>query len=490
MTKRLVLVVTLCAATMACKGSKTNKDEQTRTPSGSEAAAPTIGLDEIQRALGGLGIKGRALAIDLNRSDRKGAPVRFAQAHLTSDMLLLETNDPKPRLWGYTRVGLQPKWVLDLLEPTMFPVGANSDNAVLVSRHYAHVIDTYKGRPALRFLGGGLEGTPMPPKELPFTPTGGAAVGNDTFYLPSLGNPWNNKTIEAFSMITGQIGWGYRTSAEILTTPVVGGPTTDPKLYLMTRTGHVICMDATNYGFQPAGTRWEQLLEAGVEYDLHVTDDSASDAGSVFVVDREGVVYCLNRITGGRRWTHATARSPRGGPKVFGPVCVIPMKQGLCAFDTVNVIYSLKIAGGTEDGKTRWVRASQPATIDGVTFKLEGEILTAGGKPIRVNGNAPVERASLYDGSQVVVGSTTIMVTDHGRRPLWADKDYDAVVARIGDKLIAQKGTTLVALDIWTGERVGEPQNVAGVRLIPVNTTSANLYLVAGNAAVYAFFPQ
>jgi hypothetical protein len=489
MTKRLVLVVVLCATAMACKGSKSNKDNQTRTPSGAEASPTDVGLDSIQKALSGLGIDGRTLAIDLNR-DRKGAAVRFAQAHLTGDMLLLETNDPKPRLWGFSRAGLQPKWVYDLLEPTMFPVGSNADVAVLVSRHYAHVVETFTGRTALRFIGGGLDGAPMPPKELPFTPTGGGAVGNDTFYLPSLGNPWNNKTIEAFSMITGQIGWGYRTSAEILTTPVVGGPTTDPKVYMVTRTGHVLCMDATNYGFQPGGTRWEQLLEAGVEYDLHVTDDTASEAGSVFLVDREGVVYCLNRITGGRRWTHATARTPRGGPKVFGPVCVFPMKQGFCAFDTVNVIYSLKIAGGSEDGKVRWVRSSQPATVDGVTFKLEGEVLTAVGKGIRVNGNAPVERASLFNGSQVVVGGTTITVEDHGSKPLWADKEYDAIVARIGDKLIAQKGTNLVALDIWTGEPAGPMQSVAGARLIPVNTTSANVYVVAGNAAVYAFFPR
>lgn len=491
MTKRLVLVVALVASTMACKGSTSKSDEETRTPGGAEAAATPVemGRDAIEQALVGLGINGRTLRIDLNQKG-KGPQIRFAQAHLTGDMLLLETDDPKPRVWGFTRAGLDSKWVYDLLEPTMYPVGANADVAVLVSRHYAHAIETYTGRGALRFMTGGLAGETMPPKDLPFTPTGGAAVGNDTFYLPSLGNPMNNKNIEAFSLISGQRGWGYRTSAEILTTPVVGGPTTDPKLYLVTRTGHVICMDATNYGFPPAAERWQQLLEAGVEYDLHVTDDTDSEAGSVFLVDREGVVYCLNRITGGRRWTHATARTPRGGPSVFGPVCIVPMKQGLCAFDTVNVIYSLHVSGGPDDGKTRWVRSSQPATIAGVTFKLEGEVLTATGTGFRVDGNAPVERSALYDGSQVVAGASTIRIEDHGRRPLWQDKNYDAIVARIGEKLIAQKGTTLVALDMWTGEPVDEPRDLPGARLIPVNTSSASLYVVGGNAVIYAFFPR
>jgi len=490
MTKRLVLVVALVVSTMACKGGKTKSDDQMRTPAGSEAAvSASVGRDAVERALLGLGIDGRVLRIDLNQ-DRKGASIRFAQAHLTDEMILLETNDAKPRLYGFTRAGLNSRWASDLREPTAFPVAANADVALLVSQHYAHAIETFTGRGALQFVDGGLEGVTMPPLELPFTPTGGAAVGNDTFYVPSLGSPRNNKTIESFSMITGQRGWGYRTSAEILTTPVVGGPSTDPKLYLATRTGHVLCMDATNYGFPPESTRWEQLLEAGVEYDLHVTEDSASEAGSVFLVDREGVVYCLNRITGGRRWTHATARTPRGGPKAFGPICIIPMKQGLCAFDTVNVIYALHVAGGPEDGKTRWVRAGQPATIQGVTFKLEGEVLTAGGKGFRVNGNAPVDRSALYDGSQVVAGGTAVTVEDHGRRPLWMDKDYDAIVARIGEKLIAQKGTTLLALDMWTGEPAGDAQNVPGLRLVPVNTTSANLYVVAGNALVYAFYPR
>jgi len=493
MTKRLVLVFAFVAATMACESSKTTKssnDEQLRTPGGTEATATAgVGRDAVELALLDLGIKGSPLRIDLNQ-DRKGAALRFAQAHLIADLILLETNEAKPRLYAFTREGLQSRWASDLAEPTAFPVAANADVVVLVSQHYAHALETFTGRSALQFTSGGLEGIPMPPRELPFTPTGGAAVGNDTFYIPTLGSPRNNKTIESFSLITGTLGWGERTSAEILTTPVVGGPTTDPKLYLVTRTGHVQCMDATNYGYRPAGSRWEELLEAAVDYDLHVTEDSASDAGSVFIVDREGVVYCLNRITGTRRWTYATGRTARGGPKVFGPVCVVPMKQGICAFDTVNVIYALNVTGGPEDGTTRWVRSGQPATIQGVTFKLEGEVLTAGGKAFRVNGNQPVEQSALYNDAEVVIGPTVVHVVDHGRRPLWTDKDYDAIVARIGEKLIAQKGTTLVALDMWTGEPAGKAVNVPGMRLIPVNTSSANLYLVAGNAVIYGFFPR
>ncbi|HEX5137400.1 MAG TPA: PQQ-binding-like beta-propeller repeat protein [Planctomycetota bacterium] len=489
MTKRLVCVA-LVAATMACKSSTTSKprDDEGRAPAGNEATG-SIGHDAVQTALMGMGIDGRTLRIDFNQN-RKGEQLRFGQVHLTNDLLLLETEAKKPRLYAFQRGSLNSLWASDLLEPTGFPVASNGDVVVLLSQHYAHCLETFTGRGALQFMSGSLEGVTMPPRELPFTPTGGAAVGNDTFYVPSLGSPRNNKTIESFSLITGQVGWGYRSASDILTTPLVGGPSTDPKLYFVTRTGLVTCMDATNYGFPPRGPRWEQLLEAGVEQDFFVTEDTASDPGSVFVVDREGVVYCLNRITGARRWTHATARVARGGPKVFGPVCVVPMKQGLCAFDTVNVIYSLKVTGGPDDGKTRWVRSGQPATIQGVTFKLEGEVLTASGGSFRVNRNMPVERAPLYNGSQVLVGSTVVDVADHGSQPLWIDKDYDSIVARIGEKLIAKKGDKLVALDMWTGEPAGDMVSIAGVRLIPVNTGSANLYLVGGNAIVYGFYPR
>jgi hypothetical protein len=489
MGKRLVLVVGLIVMTAACKGSKKQSDEG-RTPGSAEATAGEhAGHDAVQRALMGLGIEGSVLHFDLNQ-DRKGTAIRIAQAHLTDELLLLETNEEMPRVFAFTRARLQPRWVSDLKEPTEFPIGASADAVVLVSRHYAHALETYTGRSALQFVSGGLEGVPQPCRELPFTPTGGAAVGNDTFYIPSLGSPRNNKTIESFSLITGQLGWGHRTSAEIMTTPIVGGPTTDPKLYLVTRTGHALCMDATNYGFPPAGTRWEQLADAGVDHGLCVTEDSATEVGSVFLVDREGVVYCLNRVTGARRWTHATGQDPAGTPSAFGPVCVVPMKQGQCAFDTVNVIYALHVEGGAEGGTVKWVRTGQPATVEGVTFKLEGEVLTASGKSLRVDGNAPVKRASLFNGSQVVVGDTVVKVVDHGSKPLWSGKDYDAIVARIGEKLIARKGTTLVALNMWTGEPAGDPVSLPGARLVPVNTTSANILVVGGNAVVYAFFPR
>jgi hypothetical protein len=490
MTKRLVFVAVL-AATMACKSSTTGKpkdEPKGGAPVGTESVAP-VGYDAVQTALMSLGIEGRPLRIDFNQKGT-GEKLRFAQAHLTGDLLLLETGDKKPKLWAMERRSFQPKWTSDLFEATGFPVASNGETVVLVSPHYAHCLDTFSGNSALQFMSGGLEGTARPPRELPFTPTGGAAVGNDTFYIPSLGSPRNNKKIESFSMITGQVGWGYRPPGDILTTPVVGGPSTDPKIYFVTRTGLVTCMDATNYGFPPRGPRWEELLEAGVEYDLFVTEDSAADAGSVFAVDTEGVVYCLNRITGARRWTHATARQAAGAPKVFGPVCVVPMKQGLCCFDTVNVIYALKISGGPDDGKTRWVRSGQSATIQGVIFKLEGEVLTASGGSFRVNKNAPVERSALYNESEVVIGTTVVSVADHGSKPLWADKKYDAIVARLGEKLIAKAGGKLVAIDMWTGEPVGDEVTMPGVRLIPVNTGSANLYVVAGDAIVYAFFPR
>ena len=129
----------------------------------------------------------------------------------------------------------------------------------LVSEHYLHALEAGTGLRASQYVGGPLDGRRRPDLRLPFTPTGGAAGQHDTFYMPSLGSADSNKNIDAFSLVTGARGWGYRASGDILTSPVVGGAAGDPKLYFVTNTGLVTCLDATNYRQQPRGVRTQPL---------------------------------------------------------------------------------------------------------------------------------------------------------------------------------------------------------------------------------------
>jgi len=498
MAKRLLLVGLLATGLVACKGTSKKKEEADGSlPGGVQAnAATTMGRDAIERGLMSLGIEGSVLRIDLNGA-REGAPVHMAKAHLIRDLLLLEAGPgakkrdmQKPKVWALERSNLHLKWISDLDEPSLYPVAANAEVVVLTSRHYAQALELDTGRPAIQFVGGGLAGLPQPFLELPFTPTGGAAVGNDTFYVPSLGSPQNNKTIESFSLISGQRGWGYRSSAEILTSPVVGGPSTDPKLYFVTRTGHVICMNATNYGYRPRGSQWEALLEAGIEYDFCVTGDTAEGIGAVYLVDKDGLVYCLDRVTGRRRWVDATGREAKGAPRVFGDICVVPMNNGLCGFDADNVVYALHVESGPDEGTTYWVRSGKGVTLDsGLTLKIEGEALFGTGSGLRVDGAKAGKRTQLLNGATVAIGNSVMHVEDHGSAPLWTDLPYDEIVGHLGDRLIARKGNTLRAVNKWTGEPMGDAVTLPGARLFPANTSTGHLYVIGGDAVVYALYP-
>lgn len=511
MAKRLFLAA-LLAASFACKGTDKGDDGggEVRAPKGSAVVSTDPGRDAIENALMSLGLDGSVRRVDLNGVDWKGGKARIAKAHLLSEILVLEGSGAQPNAYAVRRSDLLPMWVSDLQEPTAFPISENQDDVFLVSDHFLHVLEKQTGRRTMQFLQGGLAGLRRPALRLPFTPTGGAAGQSDTVYVASLGSPDNNKTLESFSLVTGQRGWGYRTSGDIMTSPAVGGQSGDPKLYWVTTTGLVTCIDASNYGYAPRGPRWQELLEAGVDHELFLTPDGRGTVGAVFVVDREGMVYCLDRITGTRRWVNATGRVPMGGPKVFGDVCVVKMKNGLSGFDSDNVLYLLEATEGPAAGTTFWVRGGKPVTLGSdaradlsladpavkarhLSFEIQGEVLqmrAMSGAGVTVNGMAPDRTATLVDRSRIEIGNSVLVVRDRGSEALWHDLPYDRIVGRVGDELIAARGMTLTRIDARTGEALYDGVKISGARLIPANTRDGMIFVVGGEAVVYAFFPR
>src|SRR5438093_1119998 len=68
----------------------------------------------------------------------------------------------------------------------------------------------------------------------------GAAVANDTtFYAPSYPTPSGNKTVTAISLASGFLGWGNRTSTDIVGGMVKGGPGPGDEFYFATSDGHL-----------------------------------------------------------------------------------------------------------------------------------------------------------------------------------------------------------------------------------------------------------
>ena len=382
---------------------------------------------------------------------------------------------------------------------------------MILSEHFAHSISKQTGSSTIQFMNGALAGELRPFLKLPFSPTGGAGVGNDTFYCVSLGTPDNNKNLESFSMISGQRGWGYRALGDIMSTPVVGGDAGDPKLYFVTTTGLVTCMDATNYGYTPRGERWQAFAESGVDHGVAVTADTRERSGAVYFADREGVVYCLNRITGDRRWVSATSRRPAATPMVFGDFCVVKMESGLTGFDAVNVIYGLEVESGGDAGQVYWLRGGQKASLGSggkadfvvndamlgrthLSLQVAGEVLTCAAvgdeRTFRINDGSTTRRAALRAGDRIHVGNTILRVRDRGSDALWHDLGYDGVVAAIGDNLVARKGNALQLVNRWTGQPGGDMKDLPGARLIPANTGDANLFVVGGDAVVYALIAR
>lgn len=515
MAKRLVLAAFL-AAVVACKstGGKSGKSESempgARTGSG---AAAVTGHDATENALLALGLDGRVARLDLNTATWKQGRVVVSQMHLMSEVLLLESaGDPKtpPHVHAVLRAGLEPRWVSELSEPTRFAAGENEDTLLLLSEHYLHALETHTGRRAFAFTTGELSGLRRPALLLPFTPTGGAAGQSDTVYVPSLGSPENNKSVESFSLVTGERGRGWRTHGDLFSRAIVGGDRGDPKLYIVTDTGIVTCLDAFNYGYEPR-LRWEHALEGRIGHGIEafLTPDGRGTVGALYTVDEEGMVYCLDRITGSRRWVHATSRRPVAGPLVYGDLCVVKMKSGLVGFDAGNLVYTLTATSGPDAGKTFWVRPGKPVTLGSggkadlsvsdksvgashMSLEFQGEALWASCKGAKnrmsMNGGPASARGVLLHGSTVKVGETVFAVASRGSEPLWTDLPYDRIVAKAGDRLVAAKGMDLTVLNAWTGEPVGPTVNLAGARLVSTNTLDGNLFAVGGDAVVYALF--
>lgn len=503
MAKRLILAGVL-AASLACKGttSQTNGAPTGRTAKSAVAAGDR---DNIERALEALW-DGRVQRIDLNQAGYDKRRIRIAKAHLLRETLALESTSDRPDVFCLRRAGLEPRWVSDLPEPTEFPATQNTDAFLFVSRHYAVALESDSGRRAVTYTSGPLAGLARPPLLLPFTPTGSAAAQSDTMYIGSLGSPDNNKSLESFSLVSGGRGWGYRTRGNLLTSPVVSGDVGDPKLYFVTDAGVVTCVDASNYADAPREDRWVARLEGGVDHELCVTEDTRTEVGGVYVVDRAGVVYCIDRITGVRRWTHATTEVPTGGPTVLGDVCLVPLRGGWCAFHKAAVRFELTALSGPDQGKTYAVMPGKVLTLGagakadlrltdpGVaaahgTLEIQGEALVLMAAAATKVDGAATQRSSLHAGQKITVGGTVLEVSDPGTAPLWRGTKADSFVGRIGDWLVARRGSRLSLVHAWTGEE-GKTVDVSGARLFPVNASDANLFLVGGDAVVYALYPR
>ena len=174
---------------------------------------------------------------------------------------------------------------------------------------------------------------------------------------------------------------------------------------------------------------------------------------------------------------------------MFGDVCIVKTESGLMAFDIDNVLYEVTVADGDEKGETTVVNARGPAKVGDLNLEIQNEVLYASGTSFKLAGKT-TKRAALRNGDRITVGRTTYSIKDRGTAALWKDQEYDRIVARVGNDLVAARGKNLYRIDARTGERVGEGIDFSAARFVPTNTNDGNVYVLGGDAIVYALFAR
>ncbi len=509
MAKRLWIAALVAAVMLAaCKSSKT-KDSSSKMTDGGTMRTAELSSDPTENALLNLGIDGGVSKLDLNQATYADGRLIASELHMLAEMFVVEGSGKRPRVFGIERASLSTRWISAMPERSLYPVGASSETAFFVSKHYLTPLDLRDGQRSFRMPDGGLRRQPV---RLPYTPTAGPAGQHDTVWVPSLGSSVNNKKLESFSLATGARGWGWRPQGDILTSPLVGGSAGDPKLYFVTNTGIATCLDARNYAFGPQDPRWEVRLSGRVasNHQPFLTADTSSRVGGYFIADLQGTVYCIDRITGRRRWTNSTGRTPTGGPLVFGNVVVVPTTKGLIAYDRDNVVYTATVIAGPDEGATVQLR-NGPATSVGsasesdltlsdpkvqklhITFRVDGEVLSVVSNDeakMRVGGAEVGSRTTLEHGAEVRIGNTVVRITDDGSKALWKDLPVDRVVVRVGDRMVVTKAGMLRTINAYTGVPDGQWVKINSLRFIPSNTFDSNLTVLVGDAELYTLYPR
>ena len=100
---------------------------------------------------------------------------------------------------------------------------------------------------------------------------------------------------------TNNIRWTYTTNGAVESSPAI----TDGNLYVGSADGMVYCLDAVTGDFV-----WEYATES------YVDSSPAVAAGKVYVGSYDGMVYCLDAVTGDFVWEYATGDYVHSSPAV------------------------------------------------------------------------------------------------------------------------------------------------------------------------------
>jgi len=306
-----IVVVALALTTAACR----------------TAAGRSAGDKDLAAKLRGLGIEGKTYANDLGQV----GSLHLGKVYVAGTDLLIE--DTRGHLTYIDGATLNPRW-----EYYGMPKGFDKKPDFTPSS----VIGIAGGKLFVISRGNGT--TDLEPRRIDIVPSGAPVATDSTIYVPTYPTPSGNKTVQATSIATGFMGWGWRTNADIVGGMAKSGPGAGDEFYFASSDGML-------YAF-PTYTATAATTEIGWSTDVHgaVLNDLAIEGPDIAVVTTDGRLICVDRVTGAVRWeAYAGGRERTEGPAMFSAKLLMYRCGGeLRAFtrDTGAKVWAVKEATG------------------------------------------------------------------------------------------------------------------------------------------------
>jgi outer membrane protein assembly factor BamB len=193
-------------------------------------------------------------------------------------------------------------------------------------------------------------------------------------YVASYPTPAGNKTVYAVSLGSGYIGWGARTSGDVVANLAKGGPLGGDTFYFATTNGAIFAYPTYLASERDPEPAWQVNAAADVRYDLAV------DENDLAVVTGDGRLICYDRITGNVRWeAYPTAGEHAQSAAQFSASLVFYRRGGaLHAFDRASGVPRWSVKGGERfvaerDGRILVTASgSRLVAVDAKSGEVEG----------------------------------------------------------------------------------------------------------------------
>ncbi len=280
----------------------------------------------IKNRLAALGVEGRTYVHDLGAT----SSILVHAIHQAGDDFLVE--DVHGHLTYVDGATLNVRWEFYGLPGTFSHVPSFTPSAVIgMSKGYLYVLTRSAGVPEPQ------------PRWLELIPSAAPVATDSTAYIPTYPTPAGNRTVYAVSLGSGYLGWGARTSGDVVSNMAKGGPGAGDTVYFGTTTGALVAYPADLASERDPEVAWATHAQSGIRFDLVVDGD---DLG---VVTEDGRLICYDRVTGNPRWeAYPDAGQYGESPAQFSSEMAFYRRAGaLYAFDRATGAPKWKVPHAT-----------------------------------------------------------------------------------------------------------------------------------------------